>query len=63
MVRESVYLCSCRSGETIRTAHVRAWDEQEAEDLFLRELRVDGVARAVDVRVRTTARRQPPPGE
>ena len=51
MIRETVYRCTCRSGDSVRTAHVRAWDAREAEDLFVRELRIDGVTRAVDVRV------------
>ncbi len=57
MIRESVYVCTCRSGDVVRTAHVRAWDEREATDLFLRELRSEGVENAIDVRVRPV--RQP----
>ncbi|HUL60013.1 MAG TPA: hypothetical protein VLU43_12085 [Anaeromyxobacteraceae bacterium] len=52
MIRESVYLCSCRSGSTMREAYVRAWDEREAADVFVRELKDDGVRGAVDIRVR-----------
>ena len=51
MKRENVYLVTCRSGSEVRQAHVRAWDEREAADVFVRELDDDGVQGAEDIRV------------
>jgi len=51
MKRENVYLVTCRSGSEVRQGHVRAWDEREAADVFVRELDDDGVQGAVDIRV------------
>jgi len=63
MKRENVYLVTCRSGSEVRQAHVRAWDEREAADVFARELDDDGVRGAVDIRVQALRREQPVPAE
>ena len=41
--RESFYRCTLSSPDLLHTAHVRAWDADEAAQLFLAELRTDGV--------------------
>lgn len=51
MVRESVFVCSCRLNETVRAAHVRAWDEDEAAEIFLQELNDEGLFDVSDLRV------------
>ena len=65
MMRESVFVCSCRLNETIRVAYVRAWDEDEAADIFLHDMDEAGILDASDVHVRAVAsarRRAPVPG-
>lgn len=42
-IRESFYTCSFDSPTRRRVAHVRAWDAREAIDLFVVELRDDGI--------------------
>lgn len=52
MLRESVYFCSYDSGEGEHVAHVLAWDDQEAAELFASEIREDvGDVRLSDIRV------------
>jgi hypothetical protein len=41
--RESFYRCVFTSAHSRRVAHVRAWDSDEAVQLFRMELRADGV--------------------
>ncbi len=41
--RESFYRCVFSSPRSRRVAHVRAWDADEALQLFRTELRADGV--------------------
>ncbi len=41
--RESFYRCVFTSSRTRRVAHVRAWDPDEAVELFRAELRADGI--------------------
>lgn len=41
--RESFYRCIFSSPRSRRVAHVRAWDADEALQLFRTELRADGV--------------------
>jgi hypothetical protein len=41
MRRESVFVCTYTNGDGERVAHVRAWDDREAADLFARELELD----------------------
>ncbi len=41
--RESFYRCTFESPESRRTAHVSAWDADEAVQLFRSELRTEGV--------------------
>ena len=60
MIRETIYVCTCRSAEGERTARVLAWDEREAAELFVRELEHDGATSLADVRVRTARRGEPP---
>ncbi len=43
MQRESFYRCVFESSKSRRVAHVRAWDADEAAQLFQTELRSDGV--------------------
>ena len=38
MRRESVYVCTYAGGDGDLVAHVRAWDDREAAELFAREL-------------------------
>jgi hypothetical protein len=52
MLRESVYFCSYDSGEGEHSAHVLAWDDREAAELFASEIREDvGDVRPSDIRV------------
>lgn len=51
MFRESVFVCSCRLNETVRVAHIRAWDEDEAAEIFLHELNEEGIFDVSDLRV------------
>jgi hypothetical protein len=51
MVRESVFVCSARAGDSVRTAHVLAWDEREAAEVFVSELEEEDVSGATDIRV------------
>jgi hypothetical protein len=41
--RESIFVCRFTSSHDHRTAHVRAWNEREAEELFREELTGDDV--------------------
>lgn len=41
--RETFYRCVFSSPRSRRVAHVRAWDADEAVQLFRTELRADGV--------------------
>jgi hypothetical protein len=52
MIRETVFVCSCRSGEAFRVAHVLAWDDREAADLFALEMDEEGLEEASDIMVR-----------
>ncbi len=42
-IRESFFQCQFDSAARRRIAHVRAWDAKEAVQLFVTELRGDGV--------------------
>ncbi|HSD18692.1 MAG TPA: hypothetical protein VLC54_01545 [Anaeromyxobacter sp.] len=53
MIRESVFVCSCRLNETVRVAHVRAWDEDEATEIFVHEMNDEGILDGSDIRVRS----------
>lgn len=58
MRRESVYVCSYRAGDDEIVAHVRAWDDREAAELFARELELESDERDVrvaEIRVRPAA--------
>lgn len=55
MIRESLFVCSCRLKTTVRVAYVRAWDEAEAAEIFVREMNEEGILDASDVRVRSVA--------
>jgi hypothetical protein len=58
MIRESVYVCTYGSGDGERVAHVRAWDDREAAELFATEIELDEDAGDVcssDIRVRPVA--------
>jgi hypothetical protein len=50
--RESLYRCVLTSSQGEWVAHVRAWDAEEADDLFRRELKAEGLQEhgAIDVR-------------
>jgi hypothetical protein len=48
-IRESSFQCQFDSASRRRTGHVRAWDAKEALQLFMVELRADGVDEAGDV--------------
>ena len=48
-VRESSFQCQFESPEHRRVAHVRAWDAEEALQLFVAELRDDGIGEEGDV--------------
>lgn len=55
MRRESVYVCTYARGDGDLVAHVRAWDDREAAELFARELELELDAPRIpvaDVRVR-----------
>lgn len=51
-MRESVFECTYASAALLRTAHVRAWDAQEAVELFAHELLDDGVEEDGEISVR-----------
>jgi hypothetical protein len=51
MQRESFYRCVFSSPQSERVAHVRAWDADEAVQLFRSELRSDGVEERGTIRV------------
>lgn len=48
-IRETSFECQFDSASRRRVARVRAWDAQEALQLFVAELRADGVVEAGDV--------------
>ena len=48
-IRESSFECQFDSASRRRIARVRAWDAQEAVQLFVIELRADGVEEAGEV--------------
>ncbi len=48
-VRESAFQCQFDSSSGRRVAHVRAWDAEEALQIFVAELRDDGVDEAGEV--------------
>jgi hypothetical protein len=52
VTREGVFECTYASAAQLRTAYVRAWDAEEAVELFAEELRGDGVAERGDISVR-----------
>lgn len=52
VTREAVFECTYASSEELRTAYVRAWNAEEAVELFAEELRVDGVEERGDISVR-----------
>jgi hypothetical protein len=64
--RELLFVCEFESRCERRIGHVRAWDAREAQELFLAELRADGVTEPGDVTVapvrgrRRAARLEPP---
>lgn len=41
MHRESVFVCTYTAGEKEHVAHVRAWDNREAAELFAREIELE----------------------
>ncbi len=45
-MRESFYACTFNSRSERRVAHVRAWDLDEAMELFVAELRSEGIVDA-----------------
>ncbi|WP_041448088.1 hypothetical protein [Anaeromyxobacter sp. Fw109-5] len=52
MLRESVFLCRYGSGDTEHVAHVLAWDDREAAELFASEIEQDvGDVRVSDIHV------------
>jgi hypothetical protein len=55
MIRESVFVCSCRLKNTVRLAYVRAWDADEAAEIFIRELNEEGILDPSDVHVRSVS--------
>jgi hypothetical protein len=55
LTREGVFECTYASPAQLRTAYVRAWDAEEAVELFAQELRVEGVAERGDISVRARA--------
>jgi hypothetical protein len=62
MHRESVYVCTYTAGEDEHVAHVRAWDDREAAELFACEIELDGGpdVHLDEVRVRRVLRRDGP---
>lgn len=50
-LRESSFECRFESVARRRVARIRAWDDEEAVQLFLLELRGDGVEEEGDVEV------------
>jgi len=59
MIRESVFVCSCRLKNTVRLAYVRAWDADEAAEIFIHEMNEEGIFEARDVRVRSVSIARP----
>jgi hypothetical protein len=54
MLRETVFFCTYGSGDTEHVAHVVAWDDREAAELFASEIEQDvGDVRVSDIRVET----------
>jgi hypothetical protein len=52
MLRESVFVCSYGSDEGEHVAHVLAWDDREAAELFASEIEPDvGDVSASEIRV------------
>lgn len=51
-IREAVFECTYVSAALQRRAHVRAWDAQEASELFAHELLDDGVEEGGEISVR-----------
>jgi hypothetical protein len=62
MHRESVYVCTYTAGEDEHVAHVRAWDDREAAELFACEIEMEGGpdVHVDDIRVRPALRREAP---
>lgn len=58
VTREAVFECTYASSAQLRTAYVRAWDAEEAVELFAQELRVDGVEERGDISVRARTERR-----
>jgi hypothetical protein len=55
MHRESIFACAYGTGDDELVAHVRAWDDREAAELFVREMELESDPRAIrlaEVRVR-----------
>jgi uncharacterized protein (DUF2345 family) len=52
LAREAVFECTYASPDQVRTGYVRAWDAEEAVELFAEELRMDGVEERGDISVR-----------
>lgn len=60
MIRESVFVCTYGSGEVEHVAHVVAWDDREAAELFVRELEPEvGEVAVSEVRVQPIVHRFP----
>lgn len=57
--RESVFRCVFSSRSSVRVAHIRAWDEEEAIQLFRSELRAEGVGERGTFRVLSPDERLP----
>jgi hypothetical protein len=59
MHRESVYLCTYSHSDGEHVAHVRAWDDAEAAELFAREIELEsdgGEVPIAQIRVERTRR-------
>lgn len=57
MHRESIFICTYGSGDDEQVAHVRAWDDEEAAELFAREIELEsdcGRVGATEIRVRAS---------
>jgi len=55
MHRESIFVCTYTAGDGELVAHVCAWDDREAAELFAREMELESHAPAIsiaDIRVR-----------
>jgi hypothetical protein len=55
MHRESIYVCTYTAGGEEHVAHVRAWDDREAAEVFAREIELEsegGEVPVAEVRVR-----------